>query len=57
MDHSEKYIEISAVCTHPDYQGRGYARQLILNQIGQIQRDGMGFTTRKKMFIYLLNKG
>ena len=23
------YREISAVCTHPDYQGRGYARQLV----------------------------
>ena len=74
--HSEKYVEISAVCTHPDYQGRGYARQPILNQISQIQRDGneaylhvradnkraievyknMGFTTRKEMFIYVLNK-
>jgi predicted GNAT family acetyltransferase len=23
------YREISSVCTHPDYQGRGYARQLV----------------------------
>jgi predicted GNAT family acetyltransferase len=23
------YQEISAVCTHPDYNGRGYARQLL----------------------------
>jgi ribosomal protein S18 acetylase RimI-like enzyme len=38
--HSENYIEISAVCTHPDYQGRGYASQLILNQISRIHKDG-----------------
>ena len=23
------YREISAVCTHPDYQGKGYARRLV----------------------------
>ena len=23
------YREVSAVCTHPDHQGRGYARQLV----------------------------
>jgi ribosomal protein S18 acetylase RimI-like enzyme len=27
--HAEGYCEISAVCTHPDYLGRGYARRLI----------------------------
>lgn len=27
--HLTGYTEISAVCTHPDYQGRGYAKQLL----------------------------
>jgi predicted GNAT family acetyltransferase len=27
--HLAGYREISTVCTHPDFQGRGYARQLI----------------------------
>jgi len=30
------YAEISAVCTHPDYLGRGYAKQLLLHQAGRI---------------------
>ncbi len=34
------YTEISAVCTHPDYQGRGYARQLIHAVARQIQARG-----------------
>jgi ribosomal protein S18 acetylase RimI-like enzyme len=34
------YIEISAVCTHPDYTGRGYAKQLIEFQINQILQAG-----------------
>lgn len=38
--HSGNFVEISAVCTHPNYLGRGYARQLILNQIQQIQAGG-----------------
>ena len=32
----EPYAEISAVCTHPDYLGRGYAAQLIRHQIRRI---------------------
>jgi GNAT superfamily N-acetyltransferase len=32
--------EISAVCTHPDYRGRGYARSLISTLIHQIVRRG-----------------
>lgn len=36
--HAGKNIEISAVCTHPDYLGRGYARQLIFSQIRNIQQ-------------------
>lgn len=30
------HIEISAVCTHPAYLGRGYAKQLLLSQLTQI---------------------
>lgn len=31
--HPFGYHEVSAVCTHPDYNGRGYAGKLILNQL------------------------
>ena len=31
-----EYIEISAVCTHPDYLGKGYAYALIREQIKRI---------------------
>jgi ribosomal protein S18 acetylase RimI-like enzyme len=31
--HVNNYTEISAVCTHPDYLGRGYAASLIVHQI------------------------
>ncbi|WP_448699395.1 GNAT family N-acetyltransferase [Mucilaginibacter sp. AW1-3] len=31
------YIEVSAVCTHPDHHGNGYAGQLIRSQIRQIE--------------------
>ena len=34
------YHEISAVCTHPDFQRRGYARALILYLMREIQREG-----------------
>jgi ribosomal protein S18 acetylase RimI-like enzyme len=34
--HAAEYIEISAVCTHPDYLGRGYAKQLLLDQANRI---------------------
>ncbi|QMW01907.1 GNAT family N-acetyltransferase [Spirosoma foliorum] len=37
--HAFDFAEISAVCTHPDYLGKGYARQLILNQIYRIQAN------------------
>jgi predicted GNAT family acetyltransferase len=29
------YREISAVCTHPDHQGKGYARQLVARLVNQ----------------------
>lgn len=35
--HSGGFVEISAVCTHPEYTGRGYARQLMLSQVWKIQ--------------------
>lgn len=38
--HAAPYAEISAVCTHPEYLGRGYARQLIRNQIQRIRKSG-----------------
>ena len=38
--HLPGYHEISAVSTHPDFQRRGYARQLMLHLMGQIQDDG-----------------
>lgn len=38
--HLPGYREISAVCTHPAFQRRGYARQLMLALMDEIQRDG-----------------
>jgi predicted GNAT family acetyltransferase len=34
----DKYTEISAVCTHPDYSGKGYAGKLIRNQLYHIRQ-------------------
>jgi|SRR6185503_3180063 len=34
--HVFDHMEISAVCTHPDYTGRGYAKQLLQSQIDRI---------------------
>jgi predicted GNAT family acetyltransferase len=38
--HIENFSEISAVCTHPDYTGKGYARTLLLHQLGIILQAG-----------------
>lgn len=38
--HPEGYAEISAVCTHPDHLGKGYARHLLLRQVSRIQQAG-----------------
>ncbi|HTH81291.1 MAG TPA: GNAT family N-acetyltransferase [Mucilaginibacter sp.] len=38
--HIFNYAEISAVCTHPDYLGRGYAKQLLLHQATRIIAEG-----------------
>jgi GNAT superfamily N-acetyltransferase len=35
--HPGEYVEISAVCTHPDHTGKGYASQLIISQIHHIR--------------------
>jgi ribosomal protein S18 acetylase RimI-like enzyme len=35
--HASNYAEVSAVCTHPDHTGKGYARQLLLSQIHRIK--------------------
>ena len=34
--HANPYVEISAVCTHPEHLGKGYARMLVSNQIHDI---------------------
>jgi ribosomal protein S18 acetylase RimI-like enzyme len=36
----ENLIEVSAVCTHPDYQGRGYARALVYEKARRILESG-----------------
>jgi predicted GNAT family acetyltransferase len=33
------FTEVSAVCTHPDFRGRGYARKLVVEVMRMIQRD------------------
>lgn len=35
--HATPYAEVSAVCTHPDFNGRGYAKQLLIQQINRIK--------------------
>lgn len=70
------YTEISAVCTRPDYAGRGYAAALLKDQIQIIKAascipflhvypdnisacklyEKLGFHTRRKMWVYMLEK-
>jgi ribosomal protein S18 acetylase RimI-like enzyme len=38
--HVGNYTEISAVCTHPDYLGKGYAAALMKHQLNLILRQG-----------------
>ena len=38
--HPFNYAEVSAVCTHPDYLGKGYARQLLIYHINRIKGGG-----------------
>jgi ribosomal protein S18 acetylase RimI-like enzyme len=35
--HPFNYAEISAVCTHPDHTGKGYAKELLLYHINRIK--------------------
>jgi predicted GNAT family acetyltransferase len=35
--HAGEYVEISAVCTHPAHNGKGYATGLIISQVHQIR--------------------
>ncbi len=38
--HLSNYSEVSAVCTHPDYKGRGYAALLVHHLTNQIHETG-----------------
>ena len=38
--HPFNYIEISAVCTHPDHAGKGYGKALVAGQAKQILSAG-----------------
>ncbi len=38
--HVPGFIEVSAVCTHPDYQGRGYAKALVSSVAAGIAAGG-----------------
>lgn len=38
--HAENYTELSAVCTHPDHLGKGYASALMKHQIQIILNHG-----------------
>lgn len=38
--HPYNYVEISAVCTHPDHTGKGYGRSLINDQSHKIIEEG-----------------
>lgn len=38
--YAGNYSEVSAVCTRPGYTGRGYARQLLINQIARMTAEG-----------------
>jgi ribosomal protein S18 acetylase RimI-like enzyme len=37
--HPAEFAEISAVCTHPDHLGKGYAGQLIRSQVRKIKAN------------------
>ncbi len=38
--HVDNFTEISAVCTHPDHTGKGYAFTLLQHQLHLIQQQG-----------------
>src|SRR5207244_1428683 len=35
------YQEVSAVCTHPDFRGRGYAQQLVRRVVEEMLQRGI----------------
>lgn len=39
--HPDGWVEISAVCTHPDFQRQGLASRLVLAVAHGIQQDGL----------------
>lgn len=38
--HVQNYTELSAVCTHPNYTGKGYAHTLLQQQLALIMQQG-----------------
>jgi predicted GNAT family acetyltransferase len=38
--HVQNYTEVSAVCTHPDHTGKGYAYNLLMHQLQLILKQG-----------------
>jgi predicted GNAT family acetyltransferase len=38
--HIQNFTEVSAVCTHPDFLGKGYAAALVQHQMNLILKDG-----------------
>ncbi len=38
--HLDGYTEVTAVCTHPDFAGRGYARALVKIMMDEIRKRG-----------------
>ena len=38
--HLPQFVEVSAVCTHPDARGRGYARTLMIQVMEDIRQRG-----------------
>jgi predicted GNAT family acetyltransferase len=38
---SSGYHEISAVCTHPEHEGRGYARRLVTVLVNENWQNGV----------------
>jgi predicted GNAT family acetyltransferase len=56
--HAGPWREVSAVCTHPDYVGRGLARQLMDHLCADIRRRGeipflhVSFTNERAKTLY-----
>jgi predicted GNAT family acetyltransferase len=39
--HLPGYRELSAICTHPDFRGRGYARTIVVRLIDAVFEEGL----------------